>query len=68
MRTSRASLVARAMSRGELPAGTDPMLIADLASAPILSRLLTFSEPVDDTFIAKVVDIVLAGAKATKSS
>ncbi|HEY2405239.1 MAG TPA: TetR/AcrR family transcriptional regulator [Polyangiaceae bacterium] len=68
MRTGRAALVARAMSRGELPSGTDPMLIADLASAPVLSRLLTFSESVDDTFIAKVVDIVLAGARATKSS
>lgn len=67
LRAQRASLVARAVTRGELPASTDPLFVADLASAPVFSRLLTFREPVDDSFIAKVVDVVLAGARARMS-
>jgi hypothetical protein len=67
LRAQRASLVTRAVTRGELPPSTDPMFVADLASAPVFSRLLTFREQVDDAFIAKVVDFVVAGARARVS-
>ncbi len=63
-REYRMQVVKRGIARGELPEGTDPALISDLTSAPILRRLLTLNEKVKKSYIESVVDIVLAGAKA----
>lgn len=66
-RRDRLELIQRGIDRGELPPTTDPELIADLYSAPILRRLLTFGETVKLKYVEAVLDIVLAGANAVTS-
>lgn len=61
---SRVLLVDRAIARGELPHGAPAELIVELVFAPVLSRLVTHGEPVDDAFLVDVVDLVLAGARS----
>jgi AcrR family transcriptional regulator len=61
---ARAGVIERAVARGELPADTDPTLVAELVGAPISSRLLYTGVPVDEPFLESVVDMVLAGARA----
>jgi AcrR family transcriptional regulator len=51
--------VARAAARGELPATADHALLAEIGSAMLLSRLLVTGEPLDDSFVAYLVDAVL---------
>jgi AcrR family transcriptional regulator len=51
--------VARAIARGELPAGTSHALLAEISSAMLLSRLLVTSEPLDAAFAQELVDDVL---------
>ena len=53
------TLVARAVARGELPAGTDPLLLHEVAGALWFHRVLVVGGPVDDEFVAHVVDDVL---------
>lgn len=53
------TIVSRAVERGELPAGTDPLLLHEVASALWFHRVLVVGAPVDDAFIAHVVDDVL---------
>jgi AcrR family transcriptional regulator len=52
-------IVARAIARGELPAETDPLILHEVASALWFHRVLVVGGPVDDVFIAHVVDDVL---------
>ena len=52
-------IVARAVTRGELPAETDPLILHEVASALWFHRVLVVGGPVDDAFIAHVVDDVL---------
>ena len=52
-------LVARAVDRGELPPDTDPLLLHEVASALWFHRVLVVGAPVDDAFIAHVVDDVI---------
>jgi AcrR family transcriptional regulator len=52
-------IVARAVARGELPAETDPLILHEVASALWFHRVLVVGGPVDDAFIAHVVDDVL---------
>jgi AcrR family transcriptional regulator len=52
-------IVARAIARGELPAETDPLILHEVASALWFHRVLVVGGPVDDAFIAHVVDDVL---------
>jgi hypothetical protein len=54
----------RAMARGELPRGTDTALVRELIIAPLLHRVFLLREPVDDAFLARVVDSVLQGITA----
>lgn len=60
-RAARAELVTRAIERGELPAGTDPLLVADMIFATMLLRLVTYGEPIDDALIDRLVDVVVRG-------
>ena len=53
------TLVARAVARGELPAGTDPLLLHEVAGALWFHRVLVVGGPVDDAFVCHVVDDVL---------
>jgi AcrR family transcriptional regulator len=59
--TKPRALLARAIERGALPAGSDPSFLCELLLAPVLHRILILNEPVDAEFLAKVVDHVLAG-------
>jgi tetracycline repressor-like protein len=63
-REIRINLVQRGIDRGELPKNTDPALISDLFSSPILRKLLTFGENVKISYGEAVIDTVIAGAKA----
>ncbi|MEU3222766.1 TetR/AcrR family transcriptional regulator [Streptomyces sp. NPDC006976] len=49
----------RAFERGELPPGTDPMLLLDLIAGAVWVRALLRNEPVPPGFAAAVVDAVL---------
>jgi AcrR family transcriptional regulator len=47
-------MVARAIARGELPAGTDPVLVIEAVLAPIYFRLLLSGGPLDDASVARL--------------
>jgi AcrR family transcriptional regulator len=64
-RKLRVHMVERAIARRELPASVNADLIVDLVSAPVLSRAVTFGEIVDASYIDSVLDLVLAGARAS---
>ena len=53
------AVVARAVARGELSAGADPDLAHEVAGALWVQRVLVVGAPVDDGFVAHVVDDVL---------
>jgi AcrR family transcriptional regulator len=57
-------LVRRAVDRGELPAGTDPVEVLKALAALIHFRLLVTAEPVDDALADRTARIVLAAARA----
>jgi len=56
--------VARAAARGEVPAGTDAELVADLMAGPIFYRYLVTRGSLDDDYADLVVDAVLASLVA----
>jgi AcrR family transcriptional regulator len=58
------TLLERAVERGELPEGTDLQLVSDLMVAPMIYRWLVTEGPVDDDYVSKVIDVVLAGIDA----
>jgi AcrR family transcriptional regulator len=53
------AVVARAVTRGDLPATADHELLAEISSALLLSRLLVTGEPLDPAFEQHLVDAVL---------
>lgn len=63
-RQVRVQIIQRGIERGELPKHADAQILADLFSAPILRRLLTFGEKLKPSYIDSVIDIVIAGANA----
>ena len=64
----RVAMVKRGIARGEIPARTDPNLIADLVAAPVIRRMMTFGERIDERYVDAVLDTVLAGAQAAGKS
>ncbi|MET0386789.1 MAG: TetR/AcrR family transcriptional regulator [Polyangiales bacterium] len=59
-----ATVFAAATARGELPARVDARLLTDLMWGVIHARLMMRREPVDDALLARVVDTLVAGARA----
>jgi AcrR family transcriptional regulator len=53
------AVIARAVTRGDLPATADHELLAEISSALLLSRLLVSGEPLDPPFEQHLVDAVL---------
>ncbi|MEV4619724.1 TetR/AcrR family transcriptional regulator [Asanoa sp. NPDC049573] len=49
----------RAVERGELPEGLDRAMLAEVSSAMLFSRAFVTGEPLDDAFLADLVDRVL---------
>ena len=59
-----AVVIARAVERGELPAGTDPAAVLRALIAPIYFRLTVTAEPVDPAAADQAAQIALAAARA----
>ena len=57
------TVVARAIERGELPAGSDTRLIVDVVLGTVMSGVIRLQEKVDPGYLTAVVDLVVAGAK-----
>jgi AcrR family transcriptional regulator len=56
-----ASIVERAIERGEIEVGTEPTQVIEAVLGPIHLRLLLTGRPVDDTFLQRTVDTVVTG-------
>lgn len=54
----------RAVERGELPAGTDPVRVLSTLAAPIHFQLLVTGEPVDERTADQSAAVTLAAARA----
>ncbi|MEV5752284.1 TetR/AcrR family transcriptional regulator [Actinoallomurus sp. NPDC052308] len=59
-----APIVTRAVARGELPSGTDPVEVVRAAVAPIYYRLFVSREPVDAAVADRAAGAALAAARA----
>jgi AcrR family transcriptional regulator len=59
-------LVERATRRGELRAGTDPVLLLDQLAGALYYRVLITGAPVDDIYLERLVSAALDGAISTK--
>ena len=55
------AMVERAIERGEVAAGTEPVRVIEAVIGPIHLRLLLTGEPVDDSFLEEIVDVVVDG-------
>jgi AcrR family transcriptional regulator len=60
-RAEAGAILRRGMERGEIPASTKTEVVLDLLYGPLYHRLLHGHAPLDEPFIADVVDTVLAG-------
>ena len=52
-------IVERAVARGELTPDTDSTVANEVVSAVFFNRLVISGEPIDDPFIAHVVDDIV---------
>jgi AcrR family transcriptional regulator len=55
------AIFARAAARGELPRGTDPMLLMDLLAGAVWVRVVLRQTPVEPDFARRAVALVLDG-------
>src|SRR5215213_4587314 len=56
-------IIERAMARGELPEGTDPQLLLEPIHAVIYRRVVLLQEALDEGFVARLIEVLLAGAR-----
>jgi len=54
-------MIDRAADRGELRPGTERQLALELLSAPLYLRALITRQPIDDSFVERVVDTLMHG-------
>jgi AcrR family transcriptional regulator len=54
-------IVERAIERGEVAGGTEPRQVIESLLGPIHLRLLLTGEPIDDSFLQDIVDVVVNG-------
>jgi len=59
---ARRAVFERAVSRGEIPRGSDTALLAELAMAPLMNRLVHLGLEADDEFLRVLTDMTVAGA------
>jgi AcrR family transcriptional regulator len=57
------AVLERGVARGELPPGTDLVLVHQVLFSPILARRFRLNETLEDRTLQAVVDLVLEGAK-----
>jgi AcrR family transcriptional regulator len=68
IRSERRPIIDRAITRGEIPAGSDPDLIMDLLYGPLYHRYLNGHLPLNESFardIARMVAAATLGGAAT---
>jgi len=53
------AVIRRAMDRGELPADTDPELLSDLLTGPIMLRVFVTGQRVTPRYLERLVDSIL---------
>ena len=59
------ALIGEAIRRGELPRGTDPLLLVETLFGALLHRCFVAAhEPVDGAYLGCLVDLLLRGAVA----
>jgi hypothetical protein len=61
-------VIARGISSGELPAGTDVDDVLDLLAGPVFHRRWMTSGTVEPAFAERLVDLVLAAFTGTTTS
>ena len=61
MRGQHRIMLRRAIARGEIPASTDTDVALDLLYGAAYHRLLQGHRPLSDTFIRRVVEVIVAG-------
>ena len=61
-------IIERAIERGEVAAGTDPGRVIEAVVGPIHLRLLLTGEPVDNSFLEEIVDVVVEGVGRRQGS
>lgn len=64
MRQPAIAAVERAIARGEVPPGTDPDVIMEPTAFTVVMRQAIFGEQVDREYGERLIDVILAGAKA----
>jgi AcrR family transcriptional regulator len=62
IRAARRPIIERAITRGEIPAGSDPELVMDLLYGPLYHRYLNGHLPLDQSFARGVARMVAAAA------
>jgi AcrR family transcriptional regulator len=62
-----AAIIERAIERGEIESGTDPVRVVESVLGPIHLRLLLTGEVVDRRFLEGIVDTVLEGIAPRRS-
>jgi hypothetical protein len=63
-RTTAATVLTRAIDRGELSAGLDRELALDLLISPLIMRLLLAADQVDDAYLARLTKVIVTGLNA----
>jgi AcrR family transcriptional regulator len=58
-------LIGQAVTRGELPEGTDPEVAVDLILGPLYWRLAVARQPIEDDYLEKFTVAVTAALRAT---
>lgn len=61
-------IVARAVERGELVSGVDADLLIEALAGPLYLRLLVTRAPVEEQFIDRLLDLLLAGPQVPERS
>jgi AcrR family transcriptional regulator len=56
--------VERAIARGELPRGTDPLLVLEPITATMHLKVAVFRDVLEPGFVEALVDLVIAGARS----
>ena len=65
LRARNTILVERAIQRGEIPPDVDPDVILDMMFGAAYHRLLQGHRPLTDQFARRVVDLIVAGVRAS---
>ncbi|WP_345473653.1 TetR/AcrR family transcriptional regulator [Actinoallomurus oryzae] len=63
-RTTAATVLTRAIDRGELSADLDRELALDLLISPLIMRLLLAADQVDDAYLTRLTKVIVTGLNA----